>query len=118
MIFAINESKILKCLDWKDLVRKLYERTFDEVDNKNEYMLLVQQRIKSLYAEYIPTKKYKQFCLALNKIGILTLMKCRMCDNYRNYLGLHLCDLGKIAKPNNMCCSFFINGDVSERGKK
>ena len=82
MIYLQVEEQIYKAKTYKQLVKKLYECSFDQAINKANFMFDVQERIKQLYDRHISVENYEQFILDLDELGLVKIFRCKECKNY------------------------------------
>jgi len=82
MIYIQVEEKVFKGKTYKALVKRMWETSFDESINKQNFMFNVKKRIKELYDKRITTEDYQGFIEDLDKLSLIKVIRCQDCQNY------------------------------------
>jgi hypothetical protein len=82
MIYIQIEEKIFSGKTFKSLVRQMWDTSFDNSINKQNFMFNVKTRIKELYDKRITTEDYQGFIEDLDKLGLVKIIRCADCENY------------------------------------
>jgi len=80
MIYLQIENQLFFGETFKILVCKMWETSFDEAINKQDFMFNVQDRIKELYNKAVETNNYQQFIEDLDHLSLVKLFRCKDCD--------------------------------------
>ena len=116
MIYVAAERQKFKCDTWNQVVQRLYVMSFDEAQNKGEYMFNVKERIFEIYDKYIIAENFKQFCLDLAELNLIKIFRCCEC---KHHIDVPIsCRLGIRAERNRMECPMLEIREVDEAKEK
>jgi len=113
MIYVQVEHQLFKAKTYKALVKRLWDTSFDEAINKENFMFDVKRRIDELYNKHISTENYEKFILDLDQLGLIKLFRCSDCENYDEQNSHPHCMAGiTIFNKNLIECPTMINKDI------
>jgi hypothetical protein len=109
MIYIISDGHFFCRETWKLVVKELYSLSFDDFSKgKKEYMENVKKRIKILHNKYIISERFQEFCEGLDKLGLITIIRCKMCEH-----NVGVCMVGlPLTDQNLVGCTMMDNEDI------
>jgi len=113
MLYVQVEHQLFKGKNFKQLVRKLWDTSFDESINKENFMFDVKQRINELYNKHISIENYEKFITDLDELGLIKLFRCSDCENYDDSTARPHCMAGiEVFNKDMTECPHMMNKDI------
>ena len=110
MIYIQVGEKIFKGKTYKALVKRMWETSFDEAINKQNFMFNVEERIKELYNEKVSAEDYQGFIEGLDNLSLIKIIRCKDCENY--CIPRHCIAGINIVNPNIVECLHMITKEI------